>query len=164
MPTWSTPQPRGPPWTGSDSRGDDVSYLEPLHSGRTASNGSATEELVAAAQTEARQQALQGGFGAVFDRSTVYVEIEPDTGKIVVYEHADGHWVHAYSAYLLLPAAKFGDAEQVWHRQLTGAALRATLKIDRPDVGVIFDRGTPHEQRLPVTAPVRRVERRRSGS
>jgi hypothetical protein len=139
-----------------------VSYLEPLHSGKSVPNGTAAGELVAAAQDERRRQERQGGFAAVFDRSTVFVEIEPETGGIVVYEHADGlRWVHAYSTFRLIPAAKFSDPEDVWHRQLTGAALRAALGNDHPDVGVVFDRGTPHEQRLPVSAPVRRVERRR---
>jgi hypothetical protein len=115
-----------------------VSFLERAHGPRTpAATGT---DLRRAAEREHRQEVEQAGLAERFDWATVYVSTTSDTDQIVVTTEAGQQWVHAYTEFALLPDARFGH-DEVWHRQLTGAALRRQLP---EHVGIELDHGYPH--------------------
>lgn len=119
-----------------------MTWLEPvLGPWQSTVDGS---DLRRAAEHELKQETERAGLEGTFGRATIYVAVDPDTDQIVRHTRAGSTWVHAYSAYELLPEARSGN-DEVWHRRLNGAALRNQLP---DDVGIELDHGLLHARAI----------------
>lgn len=115
-----------------------MSFLEPANGPRPPAPGGA--DLRRMAEQEKQAEVRSAGLAEQVDWAVIYVATIPDTNDIVVHTEAGQQWVHAYTAYNLLPDARHGY-DEVWHRYLTGAELRRQLPAH---VGIELDHGLPH--------------------
>ncbi len=115
-----------------------MSFLEPANGPRPPAPGGA--DLRRLAEREKQAEVSRAGLAEQLDWAYIYVATEPDTDQIVVHTYGGQQWVHAYTAYNLLPDARHGY-EEVWHRYLSGADLRRQLP---EHIGIELDHGFPH--------------------
>ncbi|WP_157985245.1 hypothetical protein [Lentzea terrae] len=115
-----------------------MSFLEPVNGPRPPAPGGA--DLRRMAEQEQQAEVRTAGLAEQMDWAVVYVATEPDSNDFVVHTTAGQQWVHAYTAYNLLPDARHGY-DEVWHRTLRGSDLRRQLP---EHVGLELDHGLPH--------------------
>lgn len=127
-----------------------MSFLEPANGPRPPARGGA--DLRRMAEREHQDEVRKASLAEQMNWTVVYVATEPDSDRILVHTRAEQQWVHAYTAYNLLPDARHGY-DEVWHRHLTGAELRRQVP---EHIGIELDHGFPHARVIahPKARPV----------